>query len=282
MGRRLRDKELANRMAAKTVESQFLHVVQEGLDCSPFEADAVLKVVKEVFLPFYEPAANKAPPGKISLMAVDAEEPAGKPISACEKRPVSLTVHRGPEDDALLRKEGPAGFRRARIPDLCQEALSQGGLLTAEDLAFRVFFVSTRTITRDLHALRQADPERVIPLRSTVHDIGPVLSHRTEVVRLALQGKTMSEICTQLHHSPSAVSNYLSTFTRCVQLARDGLHPSQIAFLLGRSESLLLTYLDLIRECEQNPNMAYHLQEIERLGRPHGEKKSPERSGRHG
>ncbi|UCE49620.1 MAG: hypothetical protein JSW47_05635 [Phycisphaerales bacterium] len=38
-----------------------------------------------------------------------------------------------------------------------QEAWSEGALLTRDDLAFRIFFVSTRTITSDLNILRQAD-----------------------------------------------------------------------------------------------------------------------------
>src|SRR5262245_30617035 len=105
--------------------------------------------------------------------AVCADEPAGKPISKCAKRTVSLTLHRGAEDDRLLQQGGPEGFRRARIPDLCQEALSQGVLLTREDLAYRIFFNHPRTITRDLAAIRKQDPQRPVPLRSTVQDIGP-------------------------------------------------------------------------------------------------------------
>ena len=51
-------------------------------------------------------------------------------------------------------------------------ALSQGALLTREDLAYRVFFVSPRTISRDLNILRRTTPGLMIPLRSTVHDNG--------------------------------------------------------------------------------------------------------------
>lgn len=70
--------------------------------------------------------------------------------------------------------EGAAGFRQARIIDLCQEALSQGALLTREDLAYRVFFVSPRTITRDLNILREVDPDVMIPLRGCRHQLpGP-------------------------------------------------------------------------------------------------------------
>ena len=74
--------------------------------------------------------------------------------------------------------------------------------MTREDLAYRVFFVTPRTITRDLRVLRQTQADQQIPLRGTVHDIGPVLSHRTEIVRLALEGHVTTQICQRLRHSP--------------------------------------------------------------------------------
>jgi len=217
----------------------------------------------------------------LTLMAVSAEEPAGKPVADCQKQTVCLTLHRGPPDDRLFYEQGPAAFRQARIPELCQEALSQGGLLTCEDLAFRVFFVSPRTITRDLTALREANRGVLIPLRSTVHDIGPVLTHRTEIVRLALEGKTTSQICRILRHSPQAVGNYLATFARCVQLAGRGMQAGQIAFLLRRGRGLIQKYLDLLAQCESDRNMAYHLEELMRLGMCGGGKKSPRRRRSH-
>jgi len=63
-----------------------------------------------------------------------------------------------------MQTKGPAAYRQARIVDLCQEAMSQGALLTREDLAYRVFFANVRTISRDLEALHQTNPETPIPL----------------------------------------------------------------------------------------------------------------------
>jgi DNA-binding CsgD family transcriptional regulator len=282
MGVRLRSRETLRRLTAKTLDARFLHEIQHGLNCSPFEAEAVLAVVKEVYFPFLAEGAASAPPGKITLIAVSADEPAGKPVVDCQKQTVCLTLHRGSEDDRLLHEQGIAAFRQARIPDLCQEALSQGGLLTAEDLAYRVFFVTPRTITRDLGWLRKQEPGRLIPLRSTVQDIGPVLTHRTAIVRLALEGKTTSQICNILHHCPEAVANYLSTFTRCVQLARRGMQEGQIAFLLRRGRGLVRQYLALLGEREKDKNLAYHLDELLRLGCCGGKKKRATRRGRHG
>jgi DNA-binding CsgD family transcriptional regulator len=146
-------------------------------------------------------------------------------------------------------------------------------LLTAEDLAYRVFFVTPRTISRDLILVRQANPDVLIPMRSTLHDLGPVLTHRIQIIRLALQGKTTSQICQIMHHSPEAVANYLSTFTRCAQLARKEMQPGQIAFLLRRGVSLVKAYLKILEECQRDRNMAYHLDELLRIGSCGGEKK---------
>ena len=270
MGMRNATLETLDRLKAKTLDAEFLTDVQQGLGCSPFEARAVLSVVHQVYLPFLDETNAAVRPGKITLVAVSADEPAGKAVAECEKITVCLTVHGGPEDDEVLRRGGAAAFRRARIPRLCQEAFSQGALLTREDLACRIFFVSPRTISRDLAALRREDPLEVVPLRSTLHDIGPLLTHRTQIVRLALEGKTTTQICRITRHSLQAVGNYLSTFERCVALVEGGMEVGQIAFLLQKGRGLIRRYLELLAECKADRNLGYHLAELQRLGR--GEK----------
>ena len=200
MGVRNRKKQELKRLESKTLDAQFCRIIQDGLGCSPFESDAILEVVKEVYFPFFNEASPQAPPGKVTLVAVCADEPSGKSIADCEKRHVCLTVHKDHRDDRLLQEQGAAAFRQVRIPELCQEAMSQGALLNCEDLAHRIFFVTTRTISRDLAVLRREHPSTPIPLRSTIHDIGPVLTHRVQIVRLALEGKTTSQICNIMRH----------------------------------------------------------------------------------
>lgn len=268
MGVRSQQREELERLKAKTLEAQLVSELRAGLGCSPFEANAVIQTVHEVYAPRFNPAdATSGPPGVMWVVAVDADEPAGKPIKDCRKRTVQLCIHRGHEDDILLRKQGPQAFRIARIPDVLQQAMSRGALLTREDLAYRVFFVSTRTISRDLAMIRKAQPDAPLPLRGTVHDLGPVLTHREQIVRLALKGRTMTQICTATHHSAGAVANYVSTFTRCAQLQQQEMLPAQIAFLLQRGEGLVKKYLAILRECDADPGMKWHLDELCRMGR---------------
>ena len=93
-----------------------------------------------------------------------------------------------------------------------------------------------------------------------------------EVIRLALEGKTTTEICAILRHSPEAVANYLGTFTRCAQLHRKGMEASQIAFLLGRGRGLVKRYLELLEQCPSDKLWNYHLEELLEIGRAAGEK----------
>jgi len=137
MGVRNKKKETLGRLNSKTLDARFINEIQTGLNCSPFESEAVLDVVKEVYFPFLDEQSVKAPPGKITLIAISADEPAGKPVVDCEKQSVCLTVHRGSEDDRILQEQGAAGFRQARTIDLCQEALSQGALLTRKGQPFQ-------------------------------------------------------------------------------------------------------------------------------------------------
>jgi len=251
---------------SETLDTKFLCEVQHGLNCSPFEAEAILELVKQVYSPFINEQSVEAPAVKITLAAVSADEPTGKPVNECEKRTICLTIHRGEQDDRILQEQGPAGFRQARILDICQEALSQSALLTREDLASRVFFVSPRTITRDLRSLRARMAGVVIPLRRAVRDVGPMLTYGTQVVRLALEGKTRGEICQIMHLCLQAVNNYLSTFVRCVQLSRHEIDVEQMIHLLRQGRGLIQQYLDIAGECHSDARVAHYLDELLRSG----------------
>jgi outer membrane biosynthesis protein TonB len=70
MGVRNRSKETLDRLAAKTLDARFFHEIEHGLNCSPFEGESVLQVVKEVLFPFLDGERALAPPGKVTLIAI--------------------------------------------------------------------------------------------------------------------------------------------------------------------------------------------------------------------
>jgi hypothetical protein len=86
MGIRHAGKEELARLECKTLDARFLTEIQEGLDIAPFAAKAVLGVVKDVYFPFLETEATRRPiPGRVPLVAVAADEPAGNPSLPARK-----------------------------------------------------------------------------------------------------------------------------------------------------------------------------------------------------
>ena len=64
MGVRNRRREVLERLDSKTLDARFTTEIQQGLNCSPFEAEAVLDVVKEVYFPFLAADATSGSAGQ--------------------------------------------------------------------------------------------------------------------------------------------------------------------------------------------------------------------------
>ena len=67
MGVRHPRSEKLERLERKTLDAQFKTTIQDGLNCSPFEAEAVLDVVREVYRPYIDGSPGRLAPGRISL-----------------------------------------------------------------------------------------------------------------------------------------------------------------------------------------------------------------------
>jgi hypothetical protein len=236
------EREQINRLTVKTLDQVFIARAQEGLSCSLFEARALTDLIKEVYFPWLsQPEAIQT--GQLALTVVSADEPGHKPLKRCKMVPVILTLYAGEEDYRYRLAHEPDGItalRRRQIERMAQEALDQGGLLTAEDLAFRIFNCGLRTISRDLRALTKQ--EVVVPLRSQQKDAGRALSHRVQAVELYLQRHTFTQIRHKIRHSLPAIANYVITFALVVAHTRDGHSLDDIAFLMQISPALVREY----------------------------------------
>jgi hypothetical protein len=248
------------RLNAKTVDSLFRRRIEQGANCSPFVSQAILETVKVVFAIGPDDADHQLGLGRIRLLVVAASEPAGKPLEQCQKVNVLLTLDTGKEDYQVRLQYGVEGLRRSRILRLTAEAREQGGLLSYEDLAFRLFNCGIRTIVRDVQALLRRQIE--VPSRGQQRDIGPGQTHRVEAVRLYLQGLEANEIARRLYHTLGSIENYITTFSRVVLLANKGYADDEIAFVIRRSTPLIAAYRKLYAEFEGKPAAARRLAEI--------------------
>ena len=143
---------------------------------------------------------------------------------------------------------------------MCREAFDQGGLLTVEDLAYRIFNCGVRTINRDLEYFRQQGIS--IPLRSTVKDMGRTLSHRLLIIKLWARGKEYSEIAKAAYHSLNAIQNYVDKFKRTISLSKEGYDVNRIAFILRISASLVEQYLEIYKQVDWVPHRHQELNNL--------------------
>lgn len=128
-----------------------------GLNCSPFEAEAILEKVHEIYAPLLE-TTPVIKPGQIQMTVVDASVAPNVPLKQAKQRLVTLTLHAGNQDIETRKKGSVPELRQKRLCRMCQEAFQQGGLLTLEDLA-NVFNCGVRTLVHDLQNKHCADAE---------------------------------------------------------------------------------------------------------------------------
>lgn len=231
-----------DRLDVKNLDNQFINTIIHGLNCSSFEAKAVLDTVHEVYGDYFE-CSEELAPGKAKFIVISAEEPPSAKLAEATMVKVILTINDDKEDLPIKESEGVGALRRHRLNRISHEAFMQGGLLTVEDIANRVFCCGERTIVRDLKHLR--DQGVFIPLRSTIKDMGRTLSHRTLIIKEWVKGAEYSEIARRTNHSVKAVSNYVNKFKQVVALMQDGYDIHTIAFVTKISKRLAEEYIDI-------------------------------------
>jgi hypothetical protein len=256
----IEEKLRQQRLDAKSLDNLFRRRIEQGANCSPFVSGAILQTVKDVFPVSPQDSDNTLGLGQIKLLVVAADEPAGKALEDCQKVTVTLTLDGGLDDYEVRLRDGVEGLRRTRILRMTAEARDQGGLLSYEDLAFRLLNCGLRTLVRDVAALRQRAIE--VPSRGQQQDIGPGQTHRVQAVRLYLQGQEANEIARRLYHTLAAIENYVTTFARVAFLVDKSYGDDEIAFVIRRSSVLVAAYRRLYDEAQKKPSARRRLKEV--------------------
>ena len=158
--------------------------------------------------------------------------------------------------DALLLKKRQArrACNRARFARWCFEAYEQGGVLTQLDLSL-LSGLSAHYISKVLREY-EAETGQIVPTRGTVHDIGPAVTHKAEVIRRWLRNVSPARIARALHHSQEAVDRYIADFQK-VRLLAQKFPPADLPALAGMSSGVVQEYLALLGEYE--PELALYL-----------------------
>lgn len=175
-------KHIFNRLSLKDLDHQFQQEVERGLNCSPFESKLLVQTVHETYFSVLSHPEN-IKLGQMRVQAISEDEPAGRALSQCLFKTITITLDH-PDDLRIRNEQGIKGLRQHKILRITHEALSQGTLLTVEDLAYRILNIGYRTVLRDIKRLSKVNI--IIPLRSTQKDIGRSITHKEKILAFRL------------------------------------------------------------------------------------------------
>lgn len=192
-------------------------------------------------------ASERIGHGQILWSAIDVNDPPHRKQTAADTRmtPVILNLFHPDELTAIMdRSQTWTEIRRMRMVRLCNEAHTQGGLLSGVDLSL-LLGAPDSTIGTTL-AQHEKQTNTVIPRRATVHDMGSGVTHKRIICRKRfLEGKDPQQVARETHHTLEAVDRYLGQYDRVRHCRQQGMSSVQTAHLLSCSERLVREYLEI-------------------------------------
>ena len=256
----MNDQQFSERLKSKSIRQSIISRIAKDFNLTPILAEAYFTQIAGYFS---NHTGLDLSCGQLHYLAVDENEPAGKPIALCKKVSVKLLLHSPEEDLDVYKKQGLRGLRHHRLLRMTNEAIDQGGVLSYEDLAF-ILTSSVVTIKRDMSAMRRKGV--VLPSRGWRHEMGRGQTHKTQILDLYLSGYQFSDIERRTHHSETAVRRYIQDFARVVLLHKKGFSVDQIRISCGFSHRLIGEYLKLFKQHSASPHLKRILQLAKKKG----------------
>lgn len=209
--------QLHKRLSSKSVRQSIIMQLGRDFNLTPILAEAYFNQVQEYFLAHGQ---IDLATGQLHYLAIDENEPAGKPVALCKKISVKLSLHQPEEDLTVYRKSGLRALRQHRIIRITNEAIEQGGVLSYEDIAF-MLTTSVVTVKRDMSHMRRRGI--ILPSRGWRQEMGRGQTHKTQILDLYLSGHQFSAIEQRTRHSEGAIRRYIQDFCSCRPPAQESL-----------------------------------------------------------
>jgi len=251
-----------SRLKSKNARDAIIQHISEDFNLMPIMAEAYFNQISTYF---QQHANIDLKSGQICYEAIAESEPAGKHIALAKRISCRLTLNDPLSDYEILAQYGLAGLRRHRLLRITREALDHGAVLSYEDLAI-ILTTSPATVRRDTQLLRKQG--KLVVTRGWKQDMGPGVSHKTQIIEMYLKGYTFTEVEQRTNHSEKSVAQYLRDFTQVIVLKKQNFSPAQIRQVTGFSQRLVNEYLDIFNYYSESKN-----ERLEHLIAPKEEKK---------
>ena len=249
----------ATRIKKRSLPDLLVHkfLTEYGYDHGPVIARAIVDDILGTLERCY---AERVHPRTVVWLAVRREKQGQrKGICVSDLVPVHLRIYTEAEvallTDPALRKLRRArrAFNRTRFARWCFEAYEQGGVLTELYLGLLSGF-SEHYISKILREY-EADTGEIVPTRGSVHDLGPAVTHKAEIVRRWLRHESPALIARDTNHAQASVDRYIAGYQKVRMLAQI-VNRSEIPALTDLSAGVVEQYIALLLQYE--PNLLLH------------------------
>lgn len=169
----------------------------------------------------------------------------GLPMKETNTKPIVLTLITENEIKKLKNGEGMTEIKKDISERITLEAFEQGTVLNQLDIA--LVTTSSRRVIGQCIKEREKEKQIQLPIRGRIHDLGPGMTHKAEILRMRFNKYAMIEIKRRTHHSTEAIDRYHRDYDR-VAMLEARLSPEEISFVTGMSNSLVNEYINLKHE----------------------------------
>ena len=197
---------------------------------------------------FYPPSTHLRP-GQTPWVTVDKDARGSYGKRMSQTRLTSVVLDLIPANELTERKDGKKlrEIKKDAVARLFTQAYEQGGCLTNVETAL-LLKMSPSTVSKYTRKWEREN-DTLLPRRGTIHDMGPTLTHKKEIIeRLFLQGKSVEQVMRETYHSAEAITRYIVAFKQVLLCQRKGLSNEEIAFAVKMSKRLVAEYQRLITE----------------------------------
>lgn len=226
------------------LESFFTHECPQlgGIRTRQVLVASIRQMVGEFFPSTSHLSAGQTP---WSCVHKDEKSSYGKTINQTRLTPVILDLVR--PADIIERANGTKlkDIKKEATARLFQQAYQQDGVLTHTEVSV-LLKISASTVGKYVKEWEDEN-QQILPRRGTIHDMGPTLTHKREIIeKLVFEGKSVEVVCRETYHSPDAVLRYITNFKQVLLCRRKGLEKSEISFATKISLRLIEEYYELI------------------------------------
>lgn len=221
-----------------------------GDEITQFIVDDILSLVEEAYRPM-----EMMKKGQLlwdGILIKQKRKP-GKALTMKETRtkPIVLTLITEEDIEKLKNRVKMKEIRKGISERITNEAFAQGTVLNQIDIGL----ILTLSRCSIMNYIKELEEEKQIqlPTRGRIHDLGPGVTHKADILRLRFKKYSMMEIKRRTHHSTEAIDIYNRDFDR-VSMLESKLSPEEISFVTGMSQSLVKEYINLKHEMFSKDN----------------------------